>query len=176
MKRMQVTVCTLAVCLGVATLGFGASACSGSNASSSSSVSSVQISSSAASSASSSSSASKQIATLGQGPAKVQVTNATGYDVTGIRVKAVGEEDFSDTNTFGGLAFSNGQTATLAYTGTSDAQAYDVMLLTSVDSKISVKSIDLAHMQDIAFHFDYAAKNAKPQFLLPSPLNDQFAA
>ncbi len=84
----------------------------------------------------------------------MEVTNATGYDVIGVRVKLSSDESYSDANSFDGFTFANGSTVQLSFDATGGDTSYDVLLLTSVDSKIAVRNIKLVSLKGIAFHFD----------------------
>lgn len=154
MKYMRVVIRTMVVCFGVVAIALSISGCAASAGSSSSSVSSAKVTSSASSSSQVLSAVSAPVTVIGEGSTEVQVTNATGYDVVGVRIKSASSESFTDKDSFSGVQFSNGQTVTLAFTQEAGAQAYDVVLLTASDAKIGVKNIDLVHAKDIVFHFD----------------------
>lgn len=91
---------------------------------------------------------------IGTGTSSVQVSNETGYDVIGVRIKPVGAKQFTDENSFDGFVFSDGSTVMLCYDEVPTAKVYDIVLLTSNDSKIGVKGVDLAHAKDITFRFE----------------------
>lgn len=118
--------------------------------SSSGSVSSATAGSSAPAQASSAASA----PAIGAGDVTVEVGNATGYDITGIRIKPVSQDAYSPENSFEGFVFGDKSTAALSFTGAAQGGNYDVLLLTSVDSKIAVRDIDLAHLKNISFRFE----------------------
>ena len=84
----------------------------------------------------------------------IEVSNATGSDIVAVCIKAAGSDDYSQENSINGLSFANGETMSLAFHEVSDVRAYDVMLITSDDAKISVKNIDLVSAQDITFCFE----------------------
>lgn len=84
----------------------------------------------------------------------VQVRNETGYDVIGIRIKASDATQYSAENSFDGFNFENGTVVDLSFTPAQAATRYDVLLLTSEDSKIAVRDIDLVNTKNIVFHFE----------------------
>lgn len=91
---------------------------------------------------------------VGTGDASSLVTNATGYDVVGIRIKPASASEYTAQNTFDGFEFKEGDTVELRFTEDDAATSYDVLLLTSKDSKIAVRNIDLVNAKDIVFHFE----------------------
>ncbi len=161
MKRKTIIGLICAVCAIVWTLFLVA--CGTQNQSSSAASSASSSSSSAAlsaagnassSSASSTSAAASNLPSIGQGSTSVEVTNATGYDITGVRVKLHSDEGYSDANSFDGFTFADGSTVKLNIDASGEDASYDVLLLTSVDSKIAVRDIKLTSLKGIAFHFD----------------------
>lgn len=94
------------------------------------------------------------IAIIGDGDTMVQVRNETGYDIVGIRIKPVDESEYSAENSFDGFEFPDGDTVLLSFDESDAATNYDVLLLTSKDSKIAVRDIDLVDAEDIVFHFE----------------------
>lgn len=91
---------------------------------------------------------------IGAGDTTVQVTNETGYDVIGIKVKSEDEASYPTANSFDGFVFEDGSTIDLSFTRTAGEDDYDVLLLTSEDSKIAVRDIELAGLRDITFRFE----------------------
>lgn len=127
---------------------------SSASSSTSSSGSSASLSAASASSSSSASSSVSNIPSIGQGNTSVEVTNETGYDITGVRVKLHSDENYSDANSFDGFTFADGSTVKLNFDASGEDASYDVLLLTSVDSKIAVRDIKLTSLKGIAFRFD----------------------
>lgn len=145
--------CVMCVALGV----FALSACndqqkglSAQSVSSSSSASSSSVASSSSASSSSSSSSAK----ANTGTVDVKVTNGTGYDISGVRIKPTAQEDYTDEGSYYGLAFANGTATEFSLKDVKEGQNYDVMLLTTADSKIPVRDIDLAGLKNITFRFE----------------------
>lgn len=156
MKRVLLTCacfgCALLGLLAVAACGSQQKGLSAQSVSSSSIVSSTASSSVSSSSASSSSS--KVVQQIGAGNVTVRASNGTGYDVTGIRIKPTSAEDYSSEDSFDGFMFANGSTADLSFAGIAEGQNCDVLLLTSVDSKIAVRDINLTGLNNITFWFE----------------------
>lgn len=95
-----------------------------------------------------------EIPHIGKGDATVQVSNETGYDIVGISVKDSNDVDYSAQNSFEGFNFPNGASIELSFTSAESAPSYDVLLLTSENSKIAIRSIQLIDAANIAFHFE----------------------
>lgn len=103
---------------------------------------------------SSSSSTSSSFELIGTGDASVQVTNGTGYDIVAVRIKPTDANQFTEENSFEGFDFADGSTVELRFTETPKAQTYDIVLITSNDSKIGVRGVDLLHSKDLTFRFE----------------------
>lgn len=91
---------------------------------------------------------------VGAGDVTVRVRNETGYDVIGVRIKDSGATQYTAANSFDGFDFASGTDAGLSFTSVPAASRYDVLLLTSEDSKIAVRDIDLENNKNIVFHFE----------------------
>lgn len=120
----------------------------------SNSTSSTPSSSAATNSSSSTAKSDLALPVIGSGDTTVQVKNETGYDIIGVRIKPVSQVDYGSENSFDGFTFENGETVDLSFTQEKATSSYDVLLLTSEDSKIAVRNIELANAQDIVFHFE----------------------
>lgn len=92
--------------------------------------------------------------TIGAGDTTVQVTNETGSDIVGLRIKPATQESYGAENSFDGFVFANGETVYLSFDKVSDVTDYDVVLLTGEDGKIAVRNIKLAESENLAFHFE----------------------
>lgn len=161
MKRIfQICACVACALLGLLAVTAcdnqqkGLSAQSASSVGSSSSSISSSSTSSSTSSSSSASSSPAEVLKIGAGDVTVRVSNGTGYDITGIRIKPSSAESYSSENSFDGFTFADGTTADVSFAGIAEGQNYDVLLLTSVDSKIAVRDINLAGLKNIAFRFE----------------------
>lgn len=149
MKRTRMTLLIIA-CLMMAILalvGCGQSPTSDST-------SSTPSSSAATNSSSSTAKSDLALSVIGSGDTTVQVKNETGYDIIGVRIKPVSQIDYGSENSFDGFTFENGETVDLSFTQEKATSSYDVLLLTSEDSKIAVRNIELANARDIVFHFE----------------------
>lgn len=91
---------------------------------------------------------------IGAGDTTVQVTNETGSDIVGLRIKPASQESYDTQNSFDGFVFSNGETVDLCFDKVAGATGYDVVLLTAEDSKIAVRGIALADSKDLTFRFE----------------------
>lgn len=151
MKRTRIVATILVACLGLCALAFVMAGC-GQATTSASSTSQASMGSSSASS----SVASDELAipVIGSGDTTVQVKNETGYDIIGIRIKSSSQAEYSAENSFDGFNFSNGSSVSLSFTRAHSTSSYDVLLLTSEDSKIAVRDINLIDTKDMVFHFD----------------------
>lgn len=153
MKRFRTTLAITASCVSLFLLALMACGCMQGNVQEpSSSASSTGSASSAAKAPASSSAAA--VPTIGAGDTTVRVTNETGSDVIGVRIKPAGDASYTAENSFDGFVFADGSSVDLSFTKQPDTQSYDVLLLTSEDSKIAVRNIDLVDTKDIVFHFD----------------------
>lgn len=149
MKRTRMTLLIIA-CLMMAILalvGCGQSPTSDST-------SSTPSSSAATNSSSSTAKSDLALSVIGSGDTTVQVKNETGYDIIGVCIKPVSQVDYGSENSFDGFTFENGETVDLSFTQEKATSSYDVLLLTSEDSKIAVRNIELANARDIVFHFE----------------------
>lgn len=147
MKRIAIA--AMCAALGVVVLiGCG---CSQGGLSAQSASSNSQSGSSQSPSASSSSSS---VETIGSGATCVQVSNETGYDIVGVRIKPANAKQFTEENSFKGFDFADGSMVRLCFTEMPETQAYDIVLLTANDSKIGVRGVDLTHVEDITFRFE----------------------
>lgn len=151
MKRTRIVATILVACLGLCALALVMAGC-GQATTSASSTSQASMGSSNASS----SVASDELAipVIGSGDTTVQVKNETGYDIIGIRIKPSSQAEYSAENSFDGFNFSNGSSVSLSFTRAHSTSSYDVLLLTSEDSKIAVRDINLIDTKDMVFHFD----------------------
>lgn len=151
MKRTRIVATILVACLGLCALALVMAGC-GQATTSASSTSQASMGSSSASS----SVASDELAipVIGSGDTTVQVKNETGYDIIGIRIKSSSQAEYSAENSFDGFNFSNGSSVSLSFTRAHSTSSYDVLLLTSEDSKIAVRDINLIDTKDMVFHFD----------------------
>ncbi len=151
MKRTRIVATILVACLGLCALALVMAGC-GQATTSASSTSRASMGSSSASS----SVASDELAipVIGSGDTTIQVKNETGYDIIGIRIKPSSQADYSAENSFDGFNFSNGSSVSLSFTRAQSTSSYDVLLLTSEDSKIAVRDINLIDTKDMVFHFD----------------------
>lgn len=151
MKRTRIVATILVACLGLCALALVMAGC-GQATTSASSTSQASMGSSSASP----SVASDELAipVIGSGDTTIQVKNETGYDITGIRIKPSSQADYSAENSFDGFNFSNGSCVDLSFTRAHATPTYDVLLLTSEDSKIAVRDINLIDTKDMVFHFD----------------------
>lgn len=149
MKRTRITTIVLA-CLALCALALAIAGCGQNTTSTSAS----PASSASTSSSSSAVGSEPSIPVIGSGDTTVQVRNETGYDIIGIRIKAADAQEYSADNSFDGFNFENGDVIDLSFTRADAASSYDVVLLTSEDSKIAVRDIDLIDTKNIAFHFE----------------------
>lgn len=151
MKRTRIVATILVACLGLCVLALVMAGC-GQATTSASSTSQASMGSSSASS----SVTSDELATpvIGSGDTTIQVKNETGYDIIGIRIKPSSQAEYSAENSFDGFNFSNGSSVSLSFTRAQSTSSYDVLLLTSEDSKIAVRDINLIDTKDMVFHFD----------------------
>lgn len=151
MKRTRIVATILVACLGLCALALVMAGC-GQATTSASSTSQASMGSSSASS----SVASDELAipVIGSGDTTIQVKNETGYDIIGIRIKPSSQAEYSAENSFDGFNFSNGSSVSLSFTRAQSTSSYDVLLLTSEDSKIAVRDINLIDTKDMVFHFD----------------------
>lgn len=151
MKRTRIVATILVACLGLCALALVMAGC-GQTTTSASSTSQASMGSSSASS----SVTSDELATpvIGSGDTTIQVKNETGYDIIGIRIKPSSQAEYSAENSFDGFNFSNGSSVSLSFTRAQSTSSYDVLLLTSEDSKIAVRDINLIDTKDMVFHFD----------------------
>lgn len=106
------------------------------------------------SASSGSSAASVSLPTIGEGASAMQATNQTGYDIIGVRVKASDQKSYAPEDSFDGSLFGNGETVDILYDQIPGAVTYDVLLLTSEDSKIAVRGIDVDNAENLVFHFE----------------------
>ena len=118
------------------------------------SASSTPSSSAATSTSSSTAKSDSALPVIGSGDTTVQVKNETGYDIIGVRIKPVSQVDYGAENSFDGFTFENGETVDLSFTQEKATSSYDVLLLTSEDSKIAVRNIELVNARNIVFHFE----------------------
>lgn len=151
MKRTRIVATILVACLGLCALALVMAGC-GQATTSASSTSQASMGSSSASS----SVAGDELAipVIGSGDTTIQVKNETGYDIIGIRIKPSSQAEYSAENSFDGFNFSNGSSVSLSFTRAQSTLSYDVLLLTSEDSKIAVRDINLIDTKDMVFHFD----------------------
>lgn len=151
MKRTRIVATILVACLGLCALALVMAGC-GQATTSASSTSQASMGSSSASS----SVAGDELAipVIGSGNTTIQVKNETGYDIIGIRIKPSSQAEYSAENSFDGFNFSNGSSVSLSFTRAQSTSSYDVLLLTSEDSKIAVRDINLIDTKDMVFHFD----------------------
>lgn len=151
MKRTRIVATILVACLGLCALALVMAGC-GQATTSASSTSQASMGSSSASS----SVANDELAipVIGSGDTTIQVKNETGYDIIGIRIKPSSQAEYSAENSFDGFNFSNGSSVSLSFTRARSTSSYDVLLLTSEDSKIAVRDINLIDTKDMVFHFD----------------------
>ena len=151
MKRTRIVATIIVACLGLCALVLVMTGC-GQGSTSASSTSQTSTSSSGA--PSSAASDEPTVPVIGSGDTTVQVKNETGYDIIGIRIKPSSEADYSAENSFDGFNFSNGSRVDLSFTRAHATSTYDVLLLTSEDSKIAVRDINLIDTKDMVFRFD----------------------
>ena len=86
--------------------------------------------------------------------AQVEVTNQTGYDFVGVKVKGANEEAFDDARTYE-LTLGNGATATVAFAAADGAQGvYDFVFITQNDSHIGFNGVNIATMKNIVLQFE----------------------
>ena len=151
MKRTRIVATILVACLGLCALALVMAGC-GQATTSASSTSPASMGSSSASP----SVASDELAipVIGSGDTTIQVKNETGYDIIGIRIKPSSQAEYSAENSFDGFNFSNGSSVSLSFTRAHSTSSYDVLLLTSEDSKIAVRDINLIDTKDMVFHFN----------------------
>lgn len=151
MKRTRIVATILVACLGLCALALVMAGC-GQATTSASSTSQASMGSSSASS----SVAGDELAipVIGSGDTTIQVKNETGYDIIGIRIKPSSQAEYSAENSFDGFNFSNGSSVSLSFTRAQSTSSYDVLLLTSEDSKIAVRDINLIDTKDMVFHFN----------------------
>lgn len=151
MKRTRIVATILVACLGLCALALVMAGC-GQATTSASSTSQASMGSSSASP----SVASDELAipVIGSGDTTIQVKNETGYDIIGIRIKPSSQAEYSAENSFDGFNFSNGSSVSLSFTRAHSTSSYDVLLLTSEDSKIAVRDINLIDTKDMVFHFN----------------------
>lgn len=151
MKRTRIVATILVACLGLCALALVMAGC---GQATTSALSTSQASMGSSSASSSVASDELAIPVIGSGDTTIQVKNETGYDIIGIRIKPSSQAKYSAENSFDGFNFSNGSSVSLSFTRAQSTSSYDVLLLTSEDSKIAVRDINLIDTKDMVFHFD----------------------
>lgn len=154
MKRLSKRLIILTCCLLASTCVLLTCGCAQQQASTQSVSSAASASTSTSSASSSSASAQDVVPVIGAGDTVVQVRNETGYDIEGVRIKAASAKDYTAENSFDGFVFEDGSTVDLSFDKVANADSYDVLLLTTEDSKIAIRDIDLVNTRDIVFHFE----------------------